>query len=251
MCERMAGQSPHIGIAMVAHDKNNNANRLTATVAYKPNQIIGSLDQLIVELPDGTWHLAQPTQFTKDEHHIKVEHFALVNGVRHVTLDASIAPAHAQKIALRARAIDLAVLRPLLPQGQQVAGDLSAEIMISGTSIAPLIKANLSINELVMNSQRLGDVNATTDYKPSTAALDVTLHQDHNHQLRVSGDIPASLKLGPRLRRDDRQQSKNSSVQLRDTAYAVWRGCTNNAEKRRRPVAGRSRTNWTTAPSRD
>jgi len=187
------GQSPHIGVAMVAHDKNNNTNRLTATVVYKPNQIICSLDQLIVELPDGTWHLAQPTQFTKDEHQITVEHFALVNGVRHVTLDASIAPAHAQKIALRARAIDLVVLRPLLPQGQQVAGDLSAEIMISGTSIAPLIKANLSINELVMNSQRLGDVNATTDYKPSTAALDVTLHQDHNHELRLSGDIPASL----------------------------------------------------------
>jgi translocation and assembly module TamB len=65
--------------------------------------------------------------------------------------------------------------------------------MISGTSTAPLIEANLSINGLMMNSQRLGDVNATTDYKPSTAAVDVTLHQDDNHQLRLSGDIPVSL----------------------------------------------------------
>jgi autotransporter translocation and assembly factor TamB len=187
------GQPPHIGIAMVVRDENNNANRLAATVVYKPNQIVGSLDQLIVELPDGTWHLAQPAQFTKDEHHIAVQGFALTNGVRRLTLDASIASAGAQKVALHARAIDLAVLRPLMPQGQQINGDLSAEIMISGTSTAPLIEANLSVNGLVMNSQRLGDVNATADYKPSTAALDVTLHQDNNHQLRLSGDIPVSL----------------------------------------------------------
>ena len=89
---------------MVAHDENNNANRLAATVVYRPNQIACNLDQLILVLPDGTWDLAEPAQFTKDEHHIAVEHFVLVNGVRHVTLDSSITPAHAQKVALtRAR----------------------------------------------------------------------------------------------------------------------------------------------------
>src|SRR5260370_310354 len=178
---------------MMVRDENNNANRLAATVVYKPHQIEGSLDQLILALPDGTWGLSQPAQFTKDEHHIAVEHFALANDVRYVTLDASIAPAGAQKVALHARAIDIAVLRPLMPQRQQIAGELSAEIMISGTSSAPLIEANLGINRLMMNSQRLGDLNATADYRPSTAALDVTLHQDQNHQLRLSGDIPVSL----------------------------------------------------------
>ena len=102
-------------------------------------------------------------------------------------LDASISPAGAQKVALHARTIDLALLGPLMPQGQQIAGDLSADIMISGTSAAPLIEANLGVNGLMMNSQRLGDVNATADYKPSTAALDVAIHQDQNHQLRLSG----------------------------------------------------------------
>jgi translocation and assembly module TamB len=144
-------------------------------------------------LPDGTWHLAQPAQFTKDEQHLAVERFALANGARHLTLDASIAPAGAQKVALHARAIDLAVLRPLLPQTQQIAGDLSAAIMIGGTSTAPSIEANLGVNGLMMNSQRLGDVNATADYRPSTAVLDATLHQDLNHQLRLSGDIPVIL----------------------------------------------------------
>jgi autotransporter translocation and assembly factor TamB len=187
------GRPPHISIVMVVHDENNNANRLAATVVYQPNQIAGSLDQLILVLPDGTWHLAQPAQFIKDEHHIAVERFALANGARHLTLNASIAPAEAQKVALHARAIDLAVLRPLMPQRQQIAGDLSAEIMISGTSTAPLIETHLSVNGLMMNSQRLGDVNATADYRPSTVALDVTLHQDQNHLLRLSGDIPVSL----------------------------------------------------------
>jgi translocation and assembly module TamB len=65
--------------------------------------------------------------------------------------------------------------------------------MISGTSTAPLIEANLGVNGVVMNSRRLGDLNATVDYRPSIAGLGVTLHQDQNHQIRLSGDIPVSL----------------------------------------------------------
>src|SRR5229473_2250487 len=168
-------------------------NSFTATVVYRSNRVIGSLDQLILVLPDGAWHLTQPAQFTKDQNHIGVERFALANGVRHLTLDASIATAGAQNVALHARAIDLAILRPLMPQTQQIAGDLSAEIVTTGTSTAPLIEANLGVNGVVMNSQRLGDLNATANYRPSTAALDVTLHQDQNHQVRLSGDIPVSL----------------------------------------------------------
>src|SRR5260370_13901355 len=80
-----------------------------------------------------------------------------------------------------------------MPQGEQIAGDLSAEILIIGTSTAPLIEANLSVNGLVINDQRVGDRNGTTNYRRSTAALDVTLHQDQNHQLSLNGDIPVSL----------------------------------------------------------
>src|SRR6266481_2257892 len=101
------GQPPHISIAVVIRDENNNDNRLMATVVYRPDQIAGSLDQLILVLPDGAWHLAHPAQFTRDEHHITVERFAFANGVRYLTLDASFAPAAAQNVALRARAIDL------------------------------------------------------------------------------------------------------------------------------------------------
>jgi autotransporter translocation and assembly factor TamB len=187
------GQSPHLKIAMLANDQNNNANRLATTIVYGPNRIVGSLDQLILVLPGGTWDLAQPAQFKKDGNHIAVEHFALINGARRIALDASIVPARAQNLTLHARAIDLAVLRLLMPRGQQIAGALSTDIMISGTSNAPLIQANLRVNGLTMNSQRLGDLNATADYKPSNAVLDVTLHQDDSHQLRLSGDVPVSL----------------------------------------------------------
>ena len=187
------GPPPHISVAMVIHDVNNNTDRLAATIVYRPNQIAGSLDQLILILPDGTWDLARPAQFTKDEHQIAVEHFALANGARSVTLDASIEPARAQKVTLHARAIDLAILRPLMPQKQQIAGAIAADIMISGTSTAPLVEANLGVNGLMVNSQRLGDLNATADYRPSTATLDVTLHQDQSHQLRLNGDVPVSL----------------------------------------------------------
>jgi autotransporter translocation and assembly factor TamB len=188
-----AGQPPEIRIAMQVHDENNNASRLAATLVYQPDQIAGSLDQLILILPGGTWHLAQPALFTKDAYHIAIERFVLANGVRRVALDASIALAGAQKVALHAHALDLADLRPLMPESRQIAGSLSAEIMITGTSAAPLIQANLSVVGLVMNSQRMGDLNATANYRPSTAALDATFHQDQSHRLSLSGDIPMNL----------------------------------------------------------
>ena len=187
------GQPPRISLAMLVREENNNVNHGAATVVYKANQIAGSLDQLILMLPDGTWHLVQPAQFSIDKRHIAVERFALANGVRQLTLDASIAATGAQKVALHARALDLAVFRPVMPHGQQIAGDMSAEIMVSGISTAPLIEANLDVNGLMMNSERLGDLNATANYRSSTAALDVTLRQNQNHQLRVNGDIPVSL----------------------------------------------------------
>jgi autotransporter translocation and assembly factor TamB len=155
---------------------------------------VGSLDQLILVLQDGTWHLLQPAQFTKNARQVAVEGFALVNGVRRLTLDASIAPAGAQKVVLRAHAIDLAVFRPLIPPGQPIAGELSAEIMINGTSTAPLIEANLGVKHFALNSQRLGDLSALVRYRAPTATLDLTLHQDQNHQLEFSGDIPVSLE---------------------------------------------------------
>src|SRR6202022_1699880 len=135
------GQPPHVSIAIIVRDENNNADSLAATVVYQPNQVIGSLDHLMLVLPDGTWRLAQPAKFTENSHHIAVERFALDNGVRHFTLAVSISPAGAQKVALHARTIDLALLGPLMPQRQRIAGDLSADIMISGTSAAPLIEA--------------------------------------------------------------------------------------------------------------
>ena len=92
---------------MEVHDTKNNTDRLAATVFVRPDRITGSLDQSLLILPDGTWHLARPAQFTKDQHHIAIEGFALVNGVRRLTLDASIEPAGAQSIALHARSIDL------------------------------------------------------------------------------------------------------------------------------------------------
>jgi hypothetical protein len=97
------GQPPHISIAVVIRDENNNDNRLMAKVVYRPDQIAGSLDQLILVLPDGAWHLAHPAQFTRDQHHMTIERFAFANGVRYLTLDASFAPAAAQNVALRAR----------------------------------------------------------------------------------------------------------------------------------------------------
>jgi autotransporter translocation and assembly factor TamB len=187
------GPSPRLRMAMEARDEKNHTNSVAATVVFAPNRVTGSLDQTLLKLSDGTWRLAQPAQFVKDRQRIAIHGFALENGARRLTLDASIAPAGAQNVTLRAHAIDLAVLKPLMPQGQQITGQLSTEIAVSGTSSAPTIDASLETSSLVINSHKAGDLDARAAYRPSSATLDVTLHQDRNHQLKLNGDIPISL----------------------------------------------------------
>ena len=187
------GQPPRLYIAMTARDQNDHPDSFAATLEYQPDRIAGSLDRLSLTLPDGTWHLTRSARFTKDARHIALSGFALASGARELTLDADVGSTGVQKVALRARAIDLAALKPLMPPGHRIAGDLSAQMIIGGTSTAPSIEAKLAVNGLEVNSERLGDVNATVDYRPSRAILDVTLHQDPNHQLKLSGEIPLSL----------------------------------------------------------
>jgi autotransporter translocation and assembly factor TamB len=187
------GQPPRVDIAMNVRDENDHPDSFAATLAYQPDRIAGSLDRLSLTLPDGTWHLTRSARFAKDPRHFALTGFALANGTRSVTLDADLGSAGAQTVALNARAIDLGAFNPLLPAGHRIAGALSAQVTIAGTSTAPSIQANLTVNGLKVNSERLGDVNATANYKPSTATLDVMVHQDRNHRLELSGEIPVSL----------------------------------------------------------
>jgi autotransporter translocation and assembly factor TamB len=187
------GPPSRIGLTMELRDDRNNASGLEATVVYLPNQIVGRLDRLSLLLSDGTWQLQHAANFKRDQHQISIAHFAIANGARQLTFDASFAPSGSQAVALHARAVDLAILKPFMPKGQQIAGDLSTDMIVGGTSASPLIEAHLGINRLVMNAQRLGDLDAAAKYVPSSAALDVTLHQDRGHQLKLNGQIPIKL----------------------------------------------------------
>jgi autotransporter translocation and assembly factor TamB len=188
------GRPPHITVAMTVHDRKNNADRLAATIIYQPNHIAGSVDQLSLMLPDGAWRMTDQARFTKDQHRVEVRHLALVNGVHSLTFDGRMGSAGAQEASLHVHALDLAVLRPLMSRSERIGGDLSADISLSGTSTAPVIDMNLTVNRLLINSQMLGDVNAAANYKPSKAALDATFSQDQNHRLRLNGDVPIKLE---------------------------------------------------------
>jgi autotransporter translocation and assembly factor TamB len=187
------GRPPRLDIAMSARDENDHPDSFAATLEYQPARIAGSVDQLNLTLPDGAWHLTQSARFTRDARHVALSGFALASGVRSLTLDADVGSTGTQKVALSARALDLAVFKPLMPPEYRVAGALTAAVIVGGIPSAPSLEAKLSVNGLELNSQRLGQVNATADYRPSTAKLDATLHQDSSHQLELSGEIPVSL----------------------------------------------------------
>ena len=56
-----------------------------------------------------------------------------------------------------------------------------------------MINASANLSGLKVNSQVLGDLNATVNYRPSTVSLDAIMHQDQSHQLSLRGEIPLVL----------------------------------------------------------
>ena len=174
------GQPAQTKIVLGLRDNQNNSDHVEATLVYFPHRITGKLEQLLVVLPDGTWRLAHAAGFARDERHVALEHFMLINGARQLTLDASLAATGAQAVALHARTLDLALLQPFMPPGQQLTGDLSADVAVGGTSTAPSIKTSLQARGLMTNTQRVGDLDAAMKYISSAAELDLILHQDRN-----------------------------------------------------------------------
>ena len=189
------GTPARLELAIRAHDEKNRVDRLTTNINYQRNRIVGRLDELTLAVQNGTWHLVQRAQFTKDGDHIAIEQFALASGGRQVTLQAAVFLDHTQAIDVQVRAIDLALLAPLFPPGQSIDGTLFGEITISGSATAPLAEANLRVSGLATNSQRLGDVNAAVHYESGRARGELVLYQNRTHQLTLSGDIPIGLQL--------------------------------------------------------
>jgi autotransporter translocation and assembly factor TamB len=62
--------------------------------------------------------------------------------------------------------LDLGLIKPLLKPNQNSAGTFTAEVAITGTAAAPIVRASLTGQGLAIDAQRIGDLTLRADYAP-------------------------------------------------------------------------------------
>ena len=187
------GQVPQFHIALSTRDSGNHEARLNAQFLYQQGRVTGDIRQLAIDLSDGKWNLAQPALFARDSRSVTLENFALQNGDRALTLNAQLARDGPQRVGLHANAIDLGLFGSLMPKGQTIAGTASGNLLITGPAAAPVIKTNVLADDIVVNTERIGDFNGMIDYGAAGAVVRSTLIQDANHKLTITGTVPLKL----------------------------------------------------------
>jgi len=182
-----------LSLALEIVDAKGHPHSASLNLATQGGNVSGALTHLAVAAPDGVWRLTAPAHFLAGPRAITIDQLDVHNGSHEMTLNGTMRFSGPQAVTFTIRNFDLSVIQPLLQPNQYPAGTIGAKIEIAGTAAAPVISANLTGQALVMNQQRIGDLNAEAVYNPGAVDLKVTLHQDLAHQMALTGMIPATL----------------------------------------------------------
>jgi translocation and assembly module TamB len=182
-----------LSLAINLVDAHGNAHSAAAELAEQKGNVAGALTQLTVIAPDGPWHLAAPSHFVAGPRAISIDSFNVRNGPRELAFSGTMRIAGPQNVTVTARNLDFGLIQPLLQPNQHPVGTFAADIAITGTAAAPLIRANLTGNSLAIDSQRIGDLTLHVNYNPGTAGVNLALYQDRTHQMTLTGIVPMTV----------------------------------------------------------
>ncbi len=188
------GPLPRIRSRIEIHDNNRRVDSLVTDFVIHPHRITGTLDDAVVTATDGVWRLQHPAAFAKDNESVSLQGLALANGERELRLDALSERNGRQDIALHARSIDLSAFEPLLPRKEHLSGQITTDVVVAGTASAPEIHGSFEASALRINSQSAGNINAGFEYQGPKFSLGLICHQDANHRLELSGEVPLTLR---------------------------------------------------------
>ncbi len=185
--------SPAAQIEAQAQDPFGRVHSIKATVNYTPAELLANVSQVVVNLPDGTWSLAQPAAFSKRGNTLQVQNFKLRNRERQATLDGTVALSGPQALNLTVDNFPIESLAPFLPKQAKITGILRLQAQVSGTAAAPEITAALKLTDSTIGGHSYTGLSGDLSYRRRQANLEVTLRQDPTHALTARGRLPMEL----------------------------------------------------------
>jgi autotransporter translocation and assembly factor TamB len=144
-----------------------------------------------------TWQLAQGSPPTINYAHdaVTVSHVTLVNGAQQIAADGTLGrPGDALNVTLTN--VDLANVDAILLRPPQLTGTLNASATVSGTTAAPDVKGNFTVDKGGFQQYRYDSLGGTVNYSGPGLTLDAKLQQNPTTYLTAKGYVPTALFKG-------------------------------------------------------
>ncbi|HLN86717.1 MAG TPA: hypothetical protein VK200_09640, partial [Candidatus Limnocylindrales bacterium] len=190
---QLAADSRSARIDVKAQDRFERFHTLQSTVDYSQADIIATLSQASLSLPDGTWNLASPATLSKRGDALVIQSVTLRNGEKSAALDGRIAMTGNQALNVTIDRFPLEGLAAFLPKQSTMTGLLALQAKVGGTAAAPEIAGTINLTDSKIGGQGFAGLVADLSFRGGQANLNLTVRQDAAHTLTATGKLPLLL----------------------------------------------------------
>ena len=170
----------------------------SGSVILHPDHQEVHLPALALRTQGVEWRSADKTEATikYGNDRIQIENLALVSADQTLNVDGTIAlegEAPTAVLKVQAQNVDLDQLEALLLQDRGLAGRLSANATITGSTAAPTVDGHVEVRNGGFQAYKYESLIADVDYANNRATIDATLTQTPSEQITAKGSVPMSL----------------------------------------------------------
>src|SRR3954470_1693996 len=167
------------------------------TLLLHPDHQEVHLRNLGLQTAGQTWQLAPGSDATINYANevVSVENVTLTSGQQQIAADGTFGKAgDALKVTLTN--VDLANVDAMLLRPPQLTGTLNASATVTGTSAAPDVKGDFTIDKGGFQQYRYDSLGGTVNYAGAGVTLDAKLQQNPTTYLTAKGYLPVALFKG-------------------------------------------------------
>jgi translocation and assembly module TamB len=182
-----------LGAEIVARDVDQRVQRVNARVTQSGGRTEVTLEQLSLQLPDGSWRNPSPAHFVLVGKNLAIDEFVLQREGQTFNVKGTVGVNGPQDLSVRINGFSLADLRPYWKTAPDVRGSLTLTMQVKGTASQPLINTTMNVDKLSVAGQAYAGLKAQSSYQNERLNIDLRLLQDNVHGLNVKGALPMYL----------------------------------------------------------
>jgi translocation and assembly module TamB len=185
-----------LGAEIMARDTDQRVQRVNARVTQSGGRSEITLQQLSLQLPDGTWRNARTARLVVVGKTITIDEFVLQRQSQTLNIKGAVGIEGPQDLSVRINGFSLADLRPYWKNAPDVTGILTLTLQVKGTASQPLIDTTMKVDKLSIARQTYAGLTAQSSYQNDRLNIDLRLLQDKVHGVNVKGMLPIYLGWG-------------------------------------------------------